>query len=149
MKLKYSEIIERIMQASDLKSGSAIARSIGMSPQAFSNHKCRDGMPGDIAIKLAETLNLSLDWLIRGEGEVYREGFEPPERESGNPCCGKHKAQELSLSISPKTMSIIAPLIEALEGNANAPLDKEAIVRVVVEDIRRSGSIRSALRHHL
>ncbi len=46
-----------------------------VTPQALSNYKKRGRMPTHLVIKFAFKYGLSVDWLLTGRGEVYREGM--------------------------------------------------------------------------
>ncbi len=74
MGVSYSEIIERMRWAGKLKNDSAVARVLGVTPQALSNYKKRGEMPTDLVLRFANIYGLSVDWLISGEGEMYRPG---------------------------------------------------------------------------
>ena len=74
MGVKYNEIIERMRWAGKLKNDSAVARSVGVTPQALSNYKKKGKMPTDLVLRFSNIFGLSLDWLISGDGEVYRPG---------------------------------------------------------------------------
>lgn len=74
MGVSYSEIIERMRWAGKLKNDSAVARVLGVTPQALSNYKKRGEMPTDLVLRFANIYRLSVDWLISGEGEMYRPG---------------------------------------------------------------------------
>ncbi len=76
MGVSYGEIIERMRWAGKLKNDSAVARTLGVTPQALSNYKKRGEMPTDLALRFANLYGLSVDWLITGEGEMYRPGRE-------------------------------------------------------------------------
>lgn len=74
MGVSYSEIIERMRWAGKLKNDSAVARVLGVTPQALSNYKKRGEMPTDLVLRFANIYGLSVDWLISGEGEMYKAG---------------------------------------------------------------------------
>ncbi len=74
MGVSYSEIIERMRWAGKLKNDSAVARTLGVTPQALSNYKKRGEMPTDLVLRFANIYGLSVDWLITGEGEMYKAG---------------------------------------------------------------------------
>jgi hypothetical protein len=77
MGVKYSDTIERMRWAGKLKNDSAVARSLGVTPQALSNYKKRGELPTDLVLRFSNIFSLSMDWLIRGEGDIFRTGFEP------------------------------------------------------------------------
>lgn len=81
MGVSYSDLIERMRWAGKLKNDSAVARSLGVTPQALSNYKKRGEMPTDLVLKFAGIYGLSVDWLITGEGEMYKNVIKRPEGE--------------------------------------------------------------------
>src|SRR4030067_1591115 len=81
MGVSYSEIIERMRWAGKLKNDSAVARVLGVTPQALSNYKKRGEMPTDLVLRFANIYGLSVDWLISGEGEMYKPGSRGGEFE--------------------------------------------------------------------
>lgn len=71
MKIVYSEVIERMRWVGKHKNNSAVARVLGITPQALSNYKKKDKMPVSIVLKYSKLYGLSLDWLITGKGEIF------------------------------------------------------------------------------
>ncbi len=76
MGVNYLETIERMRWAGKLKNDSAVARVLGVTPQALSNYKKRGEMPTDLVLRFAEIHGLSVDWLISGKGDMYRYGAD-------------------------------------------------------------------------
>jgi hypothetical protein len=72
----YSEVIERMKRIARLKNYSSVARSLDVTPQALSNYKKRGKIPSHLVIKFAMMHGLSIDWLLTGEGNSYKEGME-------------------------------------------------------------------------
>ncbi|GMR04914.1 MAG: hypothetical protein BMS9Abin23_0834 [Thermodesulfobacteriota bacterium] len=83
MGVSYPDIIERMRWAGKLKNDSAVARVLGVTPQALSNYKKRGEMPTDLVLRFADIYGLSVDWLITGKGDMYRLGYRPDEAEGG------------------------------------------------------------------
>ncbi len=77
MGVNYLDTIERMRWAGKLKNDSAVARVLGVTPQALSNYKKRGEMPTDLVLRFAEIHSLSVDWLISGKGDMYRFGTGP------------------------------------------------------------------------
>lgn len=77
MGVAFSDTIDRMRWAGNLKNDSAVARVLDITPQALSNYKKRGHLPTDLVLKFADIFGLSMDWLISGEGEMYRRGVEP------------------------------------------------------------------------
>lgn len=72
MGVNYNEIIERMRWSGKLKNDSAVARVLGVTPQALSNYKKRGEMPTDLVLRFSNIYGLSVDWLLSGEGEMHR-----------------------------------------------------------------------------
>lgn len=70
METNYSKIIDRMKESADLKNDSAVAKELNVTPQALSNYKKRGKMPTNLIIKFATTYNVSVDWLITGQGGI-------------------------------------------------------------------------------
>lgn len=69
--------VDTILKEKNLKR-QALADSIGVSLQSFTDWKRRNSIPaGDILLRIAKYLNVSLEWLITGEDE---EGLSPEIR---------------------------------------------------------------------
>ena len=71
MGVNYTDIIERMRWAGKLKNDSAVARTLGVTPQALSNYKKRGEMHTDLVLRFAGIYGLSVDWLITGQGQMY------------------------------------------------------------------------------
>ncbi len=72
----YSEIIGRMKEAAGLKNDSAVAKSIGVTPQALSNYKKRGHMPSSLIIKFAGINDISVDWLLSGDGKKHTTAYK-------------------------------------------------------------------------
>lgn len=72
MGVKYSDVIERMKSSANLKNDSRVARALGVTPQAISNYKKRGSLPSDLVLKFAVIYNVSVDWLITGEGVAHK-----------------------------------------------------------------------------
>ncbi len=72
MNLNYMEIFERMLRAGGIANGSQLARVLGVTPQALSNYKKRGEIPTSLLFKFASIYEVSVDWLITGEGEIFR-----------------------------------------------------------------------------
>jgi hypothetical protein len=72
MRVKYSDVLERMKKSANLKNDSRLARLLGVTPQALSNYKKRSKVPSDLLIKFADMQGLSVDWLLTGEGPSSR-----------------------------------------------------------------------------
>ncbi|HBG46720.1 MAG TPA: hypothetical protein DDW94_06990 [Deltaproteobacteria bacterium] len=89
MGVNYADVIERMKWAGHLKNDSAVARALGVTPQALSNYKKRGEMPSDLALAFSEKFGVALDWLLGGSGEVYKPGRAPAAGEGTSLYPGK------------------------------------------------------------
>lgn len=60
----YLGIRNRMLEAGNCKNDSALARALGVKPQALSNYKKRGKMPTNLIFRFAERFDVSLDWLV-------------------------------------------------------------------------------------
>lgn len=74
-------VLDRLLELKrDGESDAAFARRIGLQPQHLSNYRSgRHGLSLQTAVRVARKTGLSLDWLLRGEGEPFREPDAPAE----------------------------------------------------------------------
>ena len=72
MGVPYGEVIERMKLCGKLKNDSAIARVLGISPQAISNYKKRNDVPANLILKFADIYGAFIDWLLTGQGPIYK-----------------------------------------------------------------------------
>lgn len=125
MGVHYESVIERMRWAGKLKNDSAVARVLDITPQALSNYKKRGEMPSDLMLKFSNIFGLSVDWMISGEGEVYRpdksDGLRAAE-ESSRYMTGR-KQIDLK-TMSPEEMIYVGKLLKVLRSsdkiNSNA-----------------------------
>lgn len=74
-------IVKRIKEAYQLRTNVEVARFLGVSAQVLSNWQNRNTVNYDTIIPRCPDINLN--WLIRGEGDVFIEGGSG----KGNPAC--------------------------------------------------------------
>ena len=104
MGVKYIDTIERMRWAGKLKNDSAVARVLGVTPQALSNYKKRGELPTDLVVRFSNIYGLSIDWLISGDGEVHKPGYVPPESEHGIPSLQEEMASYGRGTVAPKSI---------------------------------------------
>ncbi len=71
-KQSASQVIERIKTAVGVSTDSELCRLTNTNRQALSNWKTRDSVPYTLCVKIANDLNVSIDWLLTGDGEMLR-----------------------------------------------------------------------------
>lgn len=107
MGVPYCEVIERMKLHGKLKNDSAIARALGVTPQALSNYKKRGEMPSKLAIKFAQTYKISVDWLITGQGR----------------CKTNEKVEAFIINnLSPQEIEYVGKLIKILRERSKGPI---------------------------
>jgi hypothetical protein len=148
MGINYSDIIEKMRWAGKLKNDSAVARVLGVTPQALSNYKKRGEMPTDLVLKFAKLFGLSVDWLIHGVGEMYRPGAEASEKgmkdyvfaAEGATTYGQPKKLELAV-LSPVEIIYIGKLLKVLRGENKS---NAAAIKHTVDAFMESSDLPSA-----
>lgn len=73
-----ADVIARLKLITATTTDSALAESLGISPQTLSSWKGRERIPYAICIDLAEAHGISLDWLLGGVGPMQRTYVEAP-----------------------------------------------------------------------
>ncbi|MBI5236756.1 MAG: helix-turn-helix domain-containing protein [Deltaproteobacteria bacterium] len=121
MGVNYLEIIDRMRWAGKLKNDSAVARAVGVTPQALSNYKKRGEMPTDLVLKFAGIYSLSVDWLISGEGEMYKtviraEPRQPTAAEDTVPYMREPARVPSLSSLTPDEIIYVGKLLKILRG---------------------------------
>ncbi|MDY6904125.1 MAG: helix-turn-helix domain-containing protein [Thermodesulfobacteriota bacterium] len=91
--IKFSDILNRIKEASGQKKDIDIANALNLKQSTFANAKKRDSIPYEALITFCNKNQINIHWLLTGEGEpffektspVYNEGDKekPPAREKG------------------------------------------------------------------
>lgn len=93
MNTETEKILERMRIVFNCQSDSELSKAIDTPKQTISTWKQRDSTPYSLCVHIAKDKNISLDWLLTGEGEMSK----------GKPPCAK---------ISPK----LAKMAELLDG---------------------------------
>jgi len=149
MRVKYSDVLERMKKSANLKNDSRLARLLDVTPQALSNYKKRGKVPSDLLIKFAQMQGLSVDWLLSGVGDKYRavsDGEDAPsvvDEESSS--YGVRQGMAVSglvnlAALSPDEIIYVGRLIKVLRSvdDSNAAVLKwtiDAFERAVVADV--------------
>ncbi len=148
MRVKYSDVLERMKKSAKLKNDSRLARLLDVTPQALSNYKKRGKVPSDLLIKFAQMQGLSVDWLLSGVGEKYRavaEGEEVPSVfEEDGAVYGSRQSMTVSgivnlAALTPDELIYVGRLIKVLRSvdDSNAAVLKwtiDAFERAVIAD---------------
>jgi hypothetical protein len=120
MGVQYNETIDRMRWAGKLKNDSAIARALGVTPQAFSSYKKRGSIPSDLILKFASMIGLSVDWLITGDGEMYKQGKAATGAQGAAETTSQYGTSERTgrgSTISADEMIYVGKLLKVLRSN--------------------------------
>lgn len=79
--MEFIDRIETLLEEKNEKRAH-LAKAVGVSNQSFTDWKKRGTIPAaDIALKIADHLGVSLEWLLTGkERNVYKEKYERLKR---------------------------------------------------------------------
>jgi transcriptional regulator with XRE-family HTH domain len=69
----FDLIMERLKKAANASSDNSLAEMLGVSSSGYAGYKKRNSVPMDKICKLANSLNMSIDWIMTGHGSMYRE----------------------------------------------------------------------------
>ncbi|NWD70756.1 helix-turn-helix domain-containing protein [Pseudomonas gingeri] len=64
--------MNRLHIALGVENDSQLCEATGTNRQTMGNWRSRNSVPYPLCVKLAEELGLSLDWLLAGEGKMFR-----------------------------------------------------------------------------
>lgn len=129
MRTSCAEIIERMKRAGRLKNDSAVARRLGITPQAVSNYKKRDKMPLGLVLKFSQLYDLSVDWLLTGapqknmppglamEDSLYGYGYDAPF------AVGEGGAEAGLSALSAEEMICLGKFLKILRGSNKSVVD--------------------------
>ncbi len=65
-------VIERLMQIYEVEDDISLGEKLSVSKKTISAWRNRDSIPFKHCLETANSRQVSLDWLIAGEGEMYR-----------------------------------------------------------------------------
>lgn len=67
-----TSVLERLAQVLGTRTGSQLADALGVSPQTISSWKSRESVPYAQCVSVAGDWGIRLDWLLTGEGPMFR-----------------------------------------------------------------------------
>ncbi len=117
MDTSYSQIVRRMLESTGLKNESAVAKVLGVTPQALSNYKKRGKMPPNLVLKFAFMYGLSVDWLLTGKGSMRIEekaGNTSTAREEPAPYSTGPKGTDIS-QMTPDELIYVGKLLKVLQ----------------------------------
>jgi uncharacterized protein with gpF-like domain len=72
--LTADSVITRLKQLFNVKTDQKLGENLTVSKTTISTWRQRNSVPYSLCIQLAQEKNLSLDWLLTGEGQMFRAG---------------------------------------------------------------------------
>lgn len=72
----FEEVIARLKRAIKAENDARIAEELGLSGSGFANIKKRSSLPYERLEQICNSRNVSMDWLLTGEGSMWR--HDPP-----------------------------------------------------------------------
>ncbi len=80
-KKSAANVLDRLQQALNVESDSELSKAIGVNRATLGNWRNRNSVPYSICINICERENLSIDWLLTGEGEILRQKSRTSDNE--------------------------------------------------------------------
>ncbi|GLK58844.1 MULTISPECIES: helix-turn-helix transcriptional regulator [Azotobacter] len=71
-KKSATAVLARLKMLTGCATDTALASTLGISPQTLSSWKSRDTIPYALCVEVADEHGVSLDWLLVGEGAMSR-----------------------------------------------------------------------------
>lgn len=69
----FASVTDRLKIITQSPSDSALSVILGISSSAFANFKKRNSIPYERIFSVTDSLNVNLDWVLTGKGEMYRQ----------------------------------------------------------------------------
>jgi len=73
----FEKVIDRAKKLLIIKHDYELAEILGMKPGAFNARKKANSLPYEELLLLADTEKIDFNWLLTGEGEIYRANSRP------------------------------------------------------------------------
>lgn len=84
-KKSLDAVLERLMTVFAVDSDSDLARKLDVNRQTLGSWRSRQSIPYALCVNVSEAEGVSLDWLLTGEGSMYRGvSAEPSEMRTVN-----------------------------------------------------------------
>jgi len=85
-KKSLDAVLERLMMVFSVDSDSELARRLDVNRQTLGSWRSRQTIPYALCVSVSESEGISLDWLLTGEGAMFREqGVSPGGTRAVNP----------------------------------------------------------------
>lgn len=141
----FDQVLERMKQATGSVSDTAFAKKMGLNQSSISGAKERQRIPPIWAVQIAETLDVSLDWLMFGQGSMHRgavSGSKPVQAGQDGSEQGEHIYNDMI-----DCELVMVPLVEAKlsagSGSFETNGDLERLYAFRSEWIRSKGNAQA------
>ncbi|OPY88549.1 MAG: Bacteriophage CI repressor helix-turn-helix domain protein [Syntrophaceae bacterium PtaU1.Bin231] len=126
--IDFNTTWERIRQVTEWKSYVECANYLNIKPGTFAGAKRRGAIPFEWLMEISEGCGVSLDWLIRGKGKRWREGFAIGE-------AIKRRREFLKVSVDDLAarLGVAAEVIRSWEEDRSRPQESqtESLARIL------------------
>lgn len=75
-KTSLDAVLDRLMTVFSVDNDSELARKLHVNRQTLGSWRSRQSIPYALCVSVSDTVGISLDWLLAGEGPMHR---NPPE----------------------------------------------------------------------
>lgn len=122
IEIPFDDVWERIRQVTKWGTYTDLANFLSISSSSITGAKDRGNWPIEWAFKIAQVYNVSIDWLLTGEGEMRRGERAAPE----------YVAAYIPRSADPR----LSALVEKLECvYKEGDMKEKALVRGLIEEL--------------
>lgn len=122
----FAAVLARMKLITQSSTDSGLSSALGVSPQTVSSWKSRDSIPYAICVELAEKHDISLDWLLVGEGPRFRAHARQVSNALFDPEGESLLIAQLRL-LSPQDQQAVSTLIEEKQRLRDLERQLEAI----------------------
>lgn len=111
MNKNISQIVDRLKDGFNYRTDADVTQALGMTKTALYNHKARGSIPYEALSTFCEIKNISLDWVLTGEGPMRRQDRPDVISEGVTPYGDEDEAEILRwIRENPKDKKLIASL---------------------------------------
>lgn len=139
----FYEVINRLKGLLLINSDKELAGKLSMSPNAFHNRKKSNSLPYQQIINIAYEQKVNLNWLINGEGPIYKNDL--PRSDNANAPSGKkdvivveHSDLVKNFDDKPRALKMNHNLLEIEKKNKQAFRDIDFYIEGVASGLKYS-----------
>lgn len=76
--INFNDIVARLKNSLQIKDDKDLAKLLNMTPATFHGRKKAGSIPYDAIFSLANMENIDYNWLLTGEGSMYKNALSEP-----------------------------------------------------------------------